>query len=165
MSFLKDFGQFAGEITGKVLGGSVRVVGELTGSGFVKEVGNSVEKATIATGKTAGQLASGAFDITKGVITQDKRDINEGLSDIGEAVTTTARGAALSARYVYTSGKDVVTGIRDDDPDKAKQGAKNLAAAAAVSVLAIGILDAAGGPNGGVDMADADVELELPDEA
>lgn len=46
----------------------MRVVGEIAGSPFIKEIGNGVEKATINTGKTVGQLASGTYDLASGAI-------------------------------------------------------------------------------------------------
>lgn len=159
MSFLKGLGQFAGEVTGKVLGGSVRVVGEITGSPFIKEIGNGVEKATINTGKTAGQLASGVFDVAKGVVKSDSAAVDNGLGDIGGAVSNTAKGVVASAKYVYNNGKDVVTGIKDDDMDKVKQGAKGLVAAAAVSVVAVGIIDVIDGVDGIGEFAAADSDV------
>ncbi|WP_416294135.1 hypothetical protein ACM7Q1_25225 [Paenibacillus illinoisensis] len=148
MSFLKGLGQFAGEVTGKVLGGSVRVVGEIAGSPFIKEVGNGVEKATINTGKTVGQLASGTYDLASGAIRKDDAAVEAGLADLGYAVTNTAKGVALSAKYVYNGGKDVVVGMKEEDMDRVKLGAKHLLAAAAVTTLAVGVIDAVDGADG-----------------
>ncbi|MEW4426324.1 hypothetical protein AB1I68_02530 [Paenibacillus pabuli] len=145
MSFLKGLGQLAGEVTGKVLGGSVRVVGEIAGSPFIKEVGNGVEKATINTGKTVGQLASGTYDLASGTIRKDDAAVEAGLADLGDAVTNTAKGVAVSAKYVYNSGKDVVVGMKEEDMDRVKLGAKHLLAAAAVTTLAVGVIDAVDG--------------------
>lgn len=148
MSFLKGLGQFAGEVTGKVLGGSVRVVGEIAGSPFIKEVGNGVEKATINTGKTVGQLASGTYDLASGAIRKDDAAVETGLADLGDAVTNTAKGVAVSAKYVYNGGKDVVVGMKEEDMDRVKLGAKHLLAAAAVTTLAVGVIDAVDGADG-----------------
>ncbi|MET3940065.1 hypothetical protein ABIC22_002877 [Paenibacillus sp. PvP094] len=148
MSFLKGLGQFAGEVTGKVLGGSVRVVGEIAGSPFIKEVGNGVEKATMNTGKTVGQLASGTYDLASGAIRKDDAAVEAGLADLGDAVTNTAKGVAVSAKYVYNGGKDVVVGMKEEDMDRVKLGAKHLLAAAAVTTLAVGVIDAVDGADG-----------------
>jgi hypothetical protein len=148
MSFLKGLGQFAGEVTGKVLGGSVRVVGEIAGSPFIKEVGNGVEKATINTGKTVGQLASGTYDLASGAIRKDDAAVEAGLADLGDAVTNTAKGVAVSAKYVYNGGKDVVVGMKEEDMDRVKLGAKHLLTAAAVTTLAVGVIDAVDGADG-----------------
>ncbi|OMF11481.1 hypothetical protein BK131_21265 [Paenibacillus amylolyticus] len=157
MSFLKGMGQLAGEFTGKVLGGSVRVVGELAGSPFIKENGNGVEKATINTGKTVGQLASGTYDLASGAIRKDDTAIDAGLADIGGAVTNTAKGVAISAKYVYKGGKDVVVGLKEEDKDRVKLGAKNLLAAAAVTTLAVGVIDAVDGAES-VDTAESGLD-------
>jgi hypothetical protein len=145
MGFLKELGQFAGEVTGKVLGGTVRVAGELAGSPFIKEIGNGVEKATINTGKTVGQLASGTYDMASGVIRKDNTALDAGLADIGGAVTNTAKGVVVSAKYVYNGGKDVVVGMKDEDMERVKLGAKNLIAAAAVTTLAVGLVEVVDG--------------------
>lgn len=145
MGFLKELGQFAGEVTGKVLGGTVRVAGELTGSPFIKEMGNGVEKATINTGKTVGQLASGTYDMASGVIRKDNATLDAGLADIGGAVSNTAKGVVVSAKYVYNGGKDVVVGMKDEDMERVKLGAKNLIAAAAVTTLAVGLVEVVDG--------------------
>ncbi|WP_145151673.1 hypothetical protein [Paenibacillus xylanexedens] len=157
MSFLKGMGQLAGEVTGKVLGGSVRVVGELAGSPFIKEIGNGVEKATINTGKTVGQLASGTYDLASGALRKDDTAIDAGLADIGGAVTNTAKGVAISAKYVYKGGKDVVVGLKEEDKDRVKLGAKNLLAAAAVTTLAVGVIDAVDGAES-VDTAESGLD-------
>ncbi|WP_413373479.1 hypothetical protein [Paenibacillus taichungensis] len=145
MGFLKELGQFAGEVTGKVLGGTVRVAGELTGSPFIKEIGNGVEKATINTGKTVGQLASGTYDMASGVIRKDNTTLDVGLADIGGAVSNTAKGVVVSAKYVYNGGKDVVVGMKNEDMERVKLGAKNLIAAAAVTTLAVGLVEVVDG--------------------
>lgn len=162
MSFLKDLGQFAGEVTGRVLGGTVRVVGEVTGSQYIKEIGNGVEKATVNTGKTVGQLASGVFDVAKGTIKQDGSTLDNGLNDIGGAITNTAMGVVSSAKYVYNNGKDVVVGIKDDDMDKLKKGAKGLVTAAAVSMIAVGVFDVLDGADGigELDAAESGTSLD-----
>ncbi|UPK43065.1 MULTISPECIES: hypothetical protein [Paenibacillus] len=154
MGFLKELGQFAGEVTGKVLGGTVRVAGELTGSPFIKEIGNGVEKATINTGKTVGQLASGTYDMASGVIRKDSTALDTGLTDIGGAVSNTAKGVVISAKYVYKGGKDVVVGMKEEDMERVKLGAKHLVAAAAVTTLAVGLVEVVDG----VDSMDSAAE-------
>lgn len=148
MSFLKGLGQFAGEVTGRVLGGTVRVVGEVVRSDYIKEIGNGVEQATITTGRTAGELASGIYDVASGAIRRDGDAVNGGLNDIGGAVKTTATGVVSSVKYVYDSGKDVVVGLREENYAKAKSGAKGLVTAAAISVIAVGLIDVLDGADG-----------------
>ncbi|QHW35245.1 hypothetical protein GZH47_23620 [Paenibacillus rhizovicinus] len=148
MDFLKGIGKLAGEVTGKVIGGTVRVAGELVHSDYVKEIGNDVERVTARTGAIAGQAASGVWDVGAGLITSDKQKATNGLDDLGDAVTTTVRSAGQGIEYVVESGKDVVTGIKDKDSERIKDGVKKLGKAAAVTVLAVGVIDLVDGPDG-----------------
>ncbi|RXZ79503.1 hypothetical protein EBB07_22485 [Paenibacillaceae bacterium] len=148
MSFLKGLGQVTGEVAGRVVGGSVRVVGELAGSKFVKEIGDSVENASIKVGRTAGEFASGVYDTAAGTVQNDKDRQQAGLQDMGNAASDTAKGAVDSAKYVYNSGKELVEGISEDDRAKIRSGAKGVVLAAATAALAVGVIDIVDGPDG-----------------
>lgn len=43
MSFLRELGRFSGKAAGFVIGGAVNMVGEATGSKFIKEVGDGLQ--------------------------------------------------------------------------------------------------------------------------
>lgn len=79
--------------------------------------------------------------MASGVIRKDNTTLDAGLADIGGAVSNTAKGVVLSAKYVYNGGKDVVVGMKDEDMERVKLGAKNLIAAAAVTTLAVGLVE------------------------
>lgn len=44
MSFLKGLGLFIGEVAGSVIGGTVKVAGEITGVQLLEEIGDGVKK-------------------------------------------------------------------------------------------------------------------------
>ncbi|SDO87762.1 DNase/tRNase domain of colicin-like bacteriocin [Paenibacillus sp. yr247] len=159
MKFLKGTGKMAGAVTGKVIGGSVRVVGELVGSKYVKEIGDSVEKATAKTGRVLGEAASGVCDVGVGLIRGDRHQIDEGLQNAGGAVTTTAKGIGQGIVYVAKNGVEVVSGFKDGETERVKDALKNLGKAAAVSLLAVSVLDVVGGVDGVADASDADVNV------
>ncbi|WP_040952061.1 hypothetical protein [Gorillibacterium massiliense] len=148
MDFLKKAGHFTGKMTGLVIGGSVRVVGELAGSPFIKEIGDSVEKVTVKTGDTLGTAASGLWDTGAGLITADPVQRDSGLADLGGAARSVARGTVQGAEYVYRNGKDAVDGLRENDSKQVKSAAKNLVKAAAIGALAVGVIDVVDGPDG-----------------
>jgi len=149
MSFLRDLGQLTGQVSGRVVGGSVRVVGELAGSSFVKEIGDSVERASEKVGRTAGEFAGGVYDTAAGTVTGDKGRQNIGLHDMGQALEDTGRGIVHSAQYAYESGKQVVEGLQEEDRAKLRSGAKGIILTAAASALVVGVVDLADGPDGG----------------
>lgn len=148
MKFLKGLGNAAGELAGVVLGGTVRVAGELTGSSFVKEIGDGVENATRFAGRKAGELASGAWDMTAGIITQDEAKLHEGLDDLGGAASDTAKGVGHLLVNVAENGANVVKGVAQQDKELLKAGAKGLVYTAAVGAIAVGVVDIVDGPDG-----------------
>lgn len=160
MKFLNDFGVFAGKVTGKVIGGSVRVVGEITNSKTIKEIGDGAERATAKTGKLLGKVASGTVDVGVGLFQKDDQKVKQGFTELGDAVVTTTKDVVHGVGYVYESGKSVVVGIKEGDMDQVKEGAKKIGMVAAVSVLAVGIIDVVDGVDGVVEAADAPADVD-----
>ncbi|CAG7639292.1 hypothetical protein ACFQI7_08570 [Paenibacillus allorhizosphaerae] len=148
MDILKGIGKMAGDVTGKILGGSVRVAGELVHSDYIKEIGNDVERVTAKTGQIAGQAASGIWDAGAGCLTADTQQAKAGLDELGNAVSTTVKGVGQGIEYMVKSGKDVVTGMKENDKELLKDGVKKLGKAAAITLLAVGLVDLADGPDG-----------------
>lgn len=148
MDFLKGIGKLAGDVTGRVLGGTVRVAGELVNSNYIKEIGNDVERVTAKTGEIAGQAASGVWDVGAGLLTADKQQAQTGLDELDDAVTTTVKGVGHGIEYVVESGKDMMTGIKEKDNDLLKDGVMKLGKAAAITTIGIGLVDLVDGPDG-----------------
>ncbi|MCR2802294.1 HNH endonuclease [Paenibacillus soyae] len=155
MGFLNELGSLAGKVTGKVIGGSVRVVGEITNSQTIKEIGDGAERATAKTGELLGKVASGTVDVGIGLFQKDEHKVNQGFSELGDAVVTTAKGVGQGIGYVYENGKNVAVGIKDGNMDQVKEGAKKIGMVAAVSVLAVGIFEVVDGVDGVGGVADA----------
>lgn len=150
MGFLRDLGKFTGKAAGFVVGGAVNVVGDVTGSKFIKEVGDGVKKASEFAGDTLGQVADGAWNTTTGMIQKDDRKIEQGLNDIGNSVSRTAKGVYETAKGTYHNGKDVYEGFKYNDDEKIKSGVKNIVKTVAVGALAVGVVDLVDG----VDIGD-----------
>lgn len=150
MGFLRDLGKFSGKAAGFVVGGAVNVVGDVTGSKFIKEVGEGVKKASEFAGDTLGQVADGAWNTTTGMIQKDDRKVEQGLNDIGNSVSRTAKGVYETAKGTYHNGKDVYEGFKYNDDEKIKSGVKNIAKTVAVGALAVGVVDLVDG----VDVGD-----------
>lgn len=148
MDFLRDIGKLAGDVTGRVIGGTVRVAGELVNSNYMKEIGNDVERVTAKTGEIAGQAASGVWDVGAGLLTADNRQAKAGIGELGDAVNTTVKGIGHGIEYVVESGKDMVTGMKENDKELLKEGVKKLGKAAAITAIGIGLVDLIDGPDG-----------------
>ncbi|WP_409340420.1 hypothetical protein [Paenibacillus sp. MBLB4367] len=145
MDLLKGIGKLAGDVTGRVLGGTVRVAGELVNSNYIKEIGNDVERVTAKTGEIAGQAASGVWDVGAGLLTADKRQTNTGIGELGDV---TVKGIGDGIEYVVESGREMVTGIKENDKELLKEGVKKLGKAAAITTIGIGLVDLVDGPDG-----------------
>ncbi|TXC78494.1 DUF3892 domain-containing protein [Metabacillus litoralis] len=164
MGLLRDLGKFAGKATGTVIGGAINVVGDVTGSKFINEVGDGVKKASEFAGDTVGQIADGAWNTASGLIQDDKHKMDQGLNDMGDSVGRTAKGVYHTAKNTYGSGKTAYEGFRDGDDIKVKQGLRDIGKTVAISTLAVGMVDLVDGADGGdpasstQNMADAGTE-------
>jgi len=154
LGFLRDLGKFTGKTAGFVVGGAVNVVGEVTGSKFIKEVGAGVKQASEFAGDTLGQAADGAWNTAAGIIQKDDDKIENGLGDIGNSVSRTAKGVYCTAKNTYENGKDIYDGIKYNDDEKIKSGAANIAKTVAVGALAVGVIDIVAGADIGDSAGD-----------
>lgn len=161
MGFLKELGKLAGDVAGTVVGGTVKVVGEVTGVKLIEEIGDGVKRASSFAGETIGQAASGIWDIGAGLVTQDQRQLDEGLGDIGGAIGSTARGVGMTVVNVVENGGKVVGGVFNGNGEQFAEGAKGLVKTAAIGALAIGVIDVVDGADGAP--GEAAVAAEEPD--
>ncbi|MFC3747950.1 hypothetical protein [Paenibacillus sp. GCM10012306] len=153
MGFLKGLGSLAGQVVGGVIGGSIEIVGEVTNSNFIKEVGKGVHQTTARTGERLGSLASGTYDVVAGTITGDKSQSNKGLEEVFDTVGNTAKDIGNGIVHVAGKGMGTVEAIIGGDKDKAIELGKDLAKISAIGVLSIGIIDLVEG----LDGVDADL--------
>lgn len=148
MGFLKELGSFVGDVAGGIVGGTVNVIGELTGSEFIEEIGDGIKKASSFAGEKLGEAASGTWDVAAGIITQDEGQLNTGLGDMGKAVGDTAKAAGHTICNVVENGANVVGGIVDGDTSRLKDGAKGLVKFGVVGALSFGVIDLIDGADG-----------------
>ena len=144
MGFFKELGGLVGAIAGGVIGGSVAIVGEVIGSDFVKEIGESVCQVSINAGQTVGQAADGVSGVVGGIITQDDKLINQGFNDVGKSIEKTALGMINGVGHIATNSVEVLEGVVSGNTDQTVKGAKNLIKVAAIATLGVGIADYVG---------------------
>ncbi|MEH7886382.1 HNH endonuclease [Bacillus sp. JJ1609] len=161
MSFLKTFGKYAGKTAGIVVGGPIQVIGELTGSDVIEDIGKGVRKASEFAGTTVGQAADGAVGTVAGIINDNPAQRDQGLNEIGSAVGRTAKGVYQTAKHTVHNGGEVIGGFIDGDHARVKKGAISIAKTVAIGALAVGVVDIVDG----VDIADAEeTGFDIPDE-
>jgi hypothetical protein len=154
VGFLKDFGSGLGSLAGAVLGGPIKLVGEVVDSDFIREVGDDVEKATARTGDVFGSLASGVYDVVGGIVTTNSNQTNEGLDEVWGTVKETAENLGVGMAYLAGRGYDVVEGIIDGNEGQVLDAGKRLLKVAAVGAIAIGVVDVIDGVDGVAEAAD-----------
>jgi hypothetical protein len=143
MGFLKSLGKGAGELVGGVTGGLIKGVGELTGSDFIKEVGDGVKHSTEFAGKQLGNVAEGAWNVGSGLVSKDDSKIDKGFSDIGEGVSSTAKAVGQGISSTAKSVGNVAGGMMDGDEDRWKKGLRDVGKTVAVGALGVSILEVA----------------------
>ena len=142
MGFLKKAFAITGEVTGKVIGEGIKLIGNATDSDFLKEVGEGVYQTTKNSGEILGQFAEGSYTMVKGAIGKDKDEVVEGLKDVGAATGRTVTGIGKGMKNTVVSSFEVVSGAINDDSEAMKQGASKLAKTALIGAFSIGVLDA-----------------------
>ncbi|MTH54902.1 hypothetical protein GKZ89_15980 [Bacillus mangrovi] len=141
MGFLKSLGKGAGQAVGGITGGLIKGVGELTGSQFVKEVGDGVKTSTEFAGKQLGNLAEGAWNVGSGMIGKDESKIDQGFSDIGEGVSSTAKALGRGISETVKNVGEVAGGVLEGDEDRWKKGLRSVGKTVAVSALGVSVLE------------------------
>lgn len=141
MGLLKELGSLVGEVAGGIVGGAVNIVGEVTGSEFIEEIGDGIKKASTFAGDKLGEVASGTWDVAAGIITQDESQLNEGFKDIGQAAGDTAKAIGSSVCNVVENGSNVVGGLVDGDTERLQEGTKGLIKFGVVGALSFGTVD------------------------
>ena len=148
MGLIKSVTRAAAKVTAEVVGGAIEVVGEVTNSNFIKDVGKGVNKATVKTGEIVGNIADGTYDAIGGLITDDKQQAKRGYEEIIGTVQDTARTIGNGVVYVSEKGVETVQAIREGDTDKAIEAGKELAKVAVVGVFSVGVIDIVDGADG-----------------
>jgi hypothetical protein len=160
MGFLKGLGSVLGQVAGGVIGGAIEIVGEVTNSDFIKDVGKGVHQTTARTGELIGSLASGTYDAVGGIITGDNIQSNEGFKEVFDTIGNTAKGIGNGVAHVAGKGIETVGAIIDGDTDRALTLGKDLAKIAAIGVLSVGIFDLVDGVDGVEVAADSTVSVD-----
>jgi len=149
MSLIRGIGKGLGKGAGFLLGKPIELVGEVTGSNLIGDIGKGVQKASEFAGDTAGQVVGGAVDTVSGIISEDQAKRDKGLGEMGNAVSRTAKGVVVTAKNAIHDGGDVIGGFVDGDHNRMKKGASSLVKTVAVGTIAVGVVDVIDGADGG----------------
>lgn len=168
MSFLKELGGALGGAFGYVVGKPIEKIGEITDIQLLEDIGTGVQRSSSFAGETLGQVTGGAVNTLRGIITEDFYLRDEGLDEMGEAVSKTAIGVVQTVKGVAINGSQVIEGAITGDSELLKKGTSGILTTATIGALAFGITDAiiddtSAQPITTVDSVDVDGELHHVD--
>lgn len=141
MGFIKGLGSFAGKVAGGIVGGAIEIIGDVTDSDFIKEVGKGVNQVSSRSGELLGSLAEGTVYTVTGIISDDDYLKDKGKSQFIDATVDTITGVANGVVTVGKKGIDTAGAILSGDTEKAIECGKDLVKIVAVSALSIGVVD------------------------
>lgn len=143
--FFKSLGEGLGSLSGEILGGAIKKVGEVTDSRFIQEVGTGVNHSMQYTGNLLGNLADGAVNVGVGIINKDDEKIEQGFGEIGNNVTDFGKRALHSVGTVLVESDKAIEAFSQGDYETAKRSGEMLAKMAAVGALSVGVIEVVDG--------------------
>ena len=152
MAFFRSTGKIIGTVTGEVIGGGVKFVGQKVESKWIEEVGEGVKKSSYVAFDNAGQFIDGAAQGTYGLIRNDEIYKQKGLDDLFDSSGRTLKGIGSTLKYTGKNAGTTFKGIVNQDKALIVQGVKGLGKVVAVSSLAVGVIEFADG----IDLAEAE---------
>ncbi|WP_174729253.1 HNH endonuclease [Mesobacillus harenae] len=141
MTIFRKVGKGIGQAAGGVIGGGVKLVGKKAGSPWVEEVGDGIKVASTVALENAGQFIDGAVKGTYGAFSKNEQMKQDGFGDLKDSTGRTIKGIGQTITYTVDSGRTTYQGLKEGDKEKSMQGVKNLGKVAAISTLAIGVVD------------------------
>lgn len=141
MGTIRKVSKGIGQVSGGIIGETVKFTGKKINNEWVQEVGKSIKTASTAAMDSAGQFIDGAVKSSHGIVIKDDQYVEEGINDLKDSAKRTAKGIGSTLVYTVKSAGSVVKGVTSGDKEQALDGIKNLGKVAAVSVLAVGVLD------------------------
>ncbi|WP_110113070.1 HNH endonuclease [Bacillus sp. CGMCC 1.16541] len=152
MGLFRSIGKCTGKVTGTVIGEGVKLVGKGVKSPWIAEVGDGIKQASTIALDNAGQFIDGAVKGTYGAIKKDETMMQDGFSDLKDSTERTLKGLGQTVSYTIKNAGTTYEGLKSGDKERALQGAKNIGKVAAVSALAVGVVDFVDG----ADVVDAE---------
>ncbi len=152
MNIVKKTGILAGTVVGGAVGGTMQVIGKMSGVKILDSIGESIVNSTIYTGTIAGEIVSGGVELTRGHIenavskkkgevqTEPNPHIAQGAADLKSGGTKVVGNFVNNAKLVIENGGDVAGGLVHGDMDRVKDGAKRLVKIAAVGMMTVGAI-------------------------
>lgn len=141
MNMIRKGFSLTGKVIGTVIGGSVNVIGEITDSKFIKDVGHGVKSSTEFAADTLGQAVEGIVETASGIVQDNPNQVKSGLSDVGDSFTRTVKGVGITLANTVESGFDIVEGVKSGDNQQIKDGLKSIGKTVAIGTLAVGVIE------------------------
>ncbi|WP_169891111.1 HNH endonuclease [Litchfieldia alkalitelluris] len=153
MVVFRGMGRVVNTVVGEAAKGGVKIVSKAVSSKneklgeYVDDLGNSVIEASKGAVDSVTQFADGTVRGVYGAVKKDEYHKQRGWADITDSTGRTVRGIGSSIKYTVKSAGITVNGLKNRDREQILHGVKNLGKVAAVTTLAVGIIDIVDGPD------------------
>lgn len=135
---IKKTGIIAGAVVGGVIGGTLSVIGKVSKTKFIDDLGESIVDSTILTGGIAGNIASGTTHLMSGAIQKEAAKVEEGKQDLKEAGGQVVGNFVTNTKTVLNQSGEILDGVKKRDGKKVVRATKTLAKIVAVGAITVG---------------------------
>lgn len=140
MKIIKKAGIIAGSIAGCAIGGTLSLTGKLTNIKPLDSLGQNIFNSFLYTGEIAGELISGASDITLGKIKKDEIRFQKGKTDLKTGGEKIIKNYISNFRLIGHGGAEIATGVLKHDKVRVIKGSKRLVKIFTVGILTVGAI-------------------------
>lgn len=140
MKTIKKGAIVAGATVGGVIGGTISLIGKMTGKKFLDEIGESIIDSTILTGEIAGKAASGTTKIISGTVHKKPQKIHSGKNELKGVGKAVAGNVEQNVRRVVAQGGEIAGGVRTRDKRRVEKGVKKLVKMVVVGAVTVGAI-------------------------
>lgn len=137
---IKKAAMIGSAVVGGTIGGAVSLIGKLSKSKFIDEIGESIVDSALLTGEIAGTAVQGAVKAVSGMITSDEASVKDGFSELQQAGETVVGNFVNNVKLVTKSGSEIAGSVRKRDLKSAARGTKRLVKMISVGAITVGAM-------------------------
>ncbi|MEB1809569.1 MAG: HNH endonuclease [Bacillaceae bacterium] len=139
--YLLKGANYLGIQTGRIAEAPFSLLGKKLNSPFLKDVGGGLNDTTTFVSQRVGEFSQGVWDIVDGAVSQEKRLVDEGLSEVVTSTYKMTEGIGKSIGHTLKNSSDVIVGIASKDYKRASSAAKKVGKTIVIGGMGFLIVD------------------------